>query len=113
MGWDKMPREDETSLQANLVRIKCLRNKIYAHATKTGIDNDLFNQYWTELSRTLVSLGLDQSKIDDLEDAPLENTSDLEKLSKWKREEDKVQQENEVKKHGLLQVSTEIFCNHH
>ena len=113
LGWDKMPHEHETSLQANLVRIKHFRNKIYALATTTGIDDDLFDQYWTELSCTLVNLGLDQSEIDCLKDAPLENTSDLEIVSMWKREEDEVKQEIEVENDRLLQVSTEIFSNHH
>jgi len=49
-GWHKPPPSSDSSLEANLTRIKLYRNEVYGHATSTGIETALFNVRWQELS---------------------------------------------------------------
>ena len=65
-GWDKMPNAIDNSDVATIVRIKLFRNKLHAHITETGVNTPDFEYYWKEISSALVSLGMDQSKIDSL-----------------------------------------------
>ena len=100
-GWDIKPPDADKSLEANLARIKWFRNELYGHVTSTGIDVHLFNKYWTELSDTLVHLGLDQLEIDRLRDAPLDEDLYLELLTEWKTQEDDIKQQLHVIKEQL------------
>ena len=95
-GWDKKPPVTDKSQQANLARIKWFRNEVYAHVTTTEIEAPLFTQYWVELSDTLVQLGLDESEIDRLKSAPLDEDQYIGLLSKWKREEDDIKERLET-----------------
>ena len=104
-GWDKKPSPTVKSQEANLARIKWFRNEVYAHVTTTGIEAPLFTQYWVELSDTLVQLGLDQSEIDRLKSAPLDEDQYIDLLSKWKREEDDIKEQLEI----LKQKSDKIY----
>ena len=84
-GWDRKPAPTDKSREANLARIKWYRNKVYAQTYTTVIEDSLCAQYWVELSDTLVELGLDQSLIDWLKSASLDeylHTGGLQ--SKWK-----------------------------
>ena len=92
-GWDNKPLEADKSREANLARIKWFRNELYGHVTRTGIDVHLFKKYWTELSDTLVHLGLDQLEIDRLRDAPLDEDSYLDLLTEWKTQEDDIKEQ--------------------
>ena len=69
-GWHMMPSSSDTSLEANLARIKAYRNELYGHVTSTGIPTALFKGKWKEISSVLVSLGLSQSEVDRLEAEP-------------------------------------------
>ena len=69
-GWHKMPPSSDTTLEANLARIKAYRNELYGHVTKTGIQTAMFNGKWKEVSSVLVSLGLSQSEVDRLKAEP-------------------------------------------
>ncbi|XP_046857836.1 uncharacterized protein LOC124451255 [Xenia sp. Carnegie-2017] len=41
-GWDKLPSSSDTSVSANIARIKFYRNKVYGHITTTSVnDNEL------------------------------------------------------------------------
>ena len=95
-GWDTKPPEADKSREANLARIKWFRNELYGHVTTTGIDVHLFNKYWTELSDTLVQLGLDQLEIDRLRDAPLDEDSYIDLLKKWKTQEDDIKEQLDI-----------------
>ena len=92
-GWDTKPLEADKSREANLARIKWFRNELYGHVSTTGIDVHLFNKYWTEVSDTLVHLGLDQLGIDRLRDAPLDEDLYLELLTEWKTQEDDIKEQ--------------------
>ena len=107
--WDKKPPATDKSCEASLARIKWFRNEVYAHVTTTGIDAPLFTQYWVELSDTLVQLGLDQSEIDRLKSAPLDEDQYIGLLSKWKREEDVIKEQLEILNQKIDAVLSKVF----
>ena len=67
-GWDTLPPTTDTTLEADIARIKCYRNKVYGHAGQASVDDATFNQYWQDIQDALVRLGGAgyQSAIDDL-----------------------------------------------
>ena len=65
-GWHTKPSASDTSVEANLARIKLFRNKLYGHVSTTGIDKATFSALWQEISAALVALGLPQAEIDRL-----------------------------------------------
>ncbi|CAH3173243.1 unnamed protein product, partial [Porites evermanni] len=65
-GWHTKPPASDTSLEANLARVKHFRNLLYGHVTSTGVDTHSFFAFWQEISPVLVALGLQQSEIDRL-----------------------------------------------
>ena len=67
-GWDTLPPATDTTLEADIVRIKCYRNTVYGHASEASIDDPTFSQYWQDIQDALIRLGGAglQSTIDDL-----------------------------------------------
>ena len=67
-GWDTLPLATDTTLEADIVRIKCYRNTVYGHASEASVDDVTFNQYWQDIQDALVRLGGAgyQSAINDL-----------------------------------------------
>ena len=67
-GWDTLPPETDTTLEADIVRIKYYRNTVYGHANEASVDDPTFNKYWQDIQDALVRLGGAgyQSVIDDL-----------------------------------------------
>ena len=67
-GWDSLPPAADTTLEADIARIKFYRNTVYGHAREASIDDATFNHYWQDIQDVLVRLGgADyQSVIDDL-----------------------------------------------
>ena len=65
-GWHTKPPSSDTSHEANLARVKFYRNVLYGHVTTTGVDTPTFSALWNEISRVLLSLGLDQAEVDRL-----------------------------------------------
>ncbi|XP_046857726.1 uncharacterized protein LOC124451141 [Xenia sp. Carnegie-2017] len=70
-GWDNLPSSSDTSISANIARIKFYRNKVYGHITTTSVDDSEFEYLWQEISKALVALGIQQTEIDELKKAPL------------------------------------------
>ena len=91
-GWDVMPPLSDTSISADIVRIKMLRNEIYGHTAKPEYDDTTFEKYWQDISGPLINLGIPQNDIDELKVAPLspEEESHIEKLKEWKEVEDQL-----------------------
>ena len=56
-GWDTLPPATDTTLEADIVRIKCYRNTVYGHASQASVDDPTFNQYWQYIQDALVRLG--------------------------------------------------------
>ena len=70
-GWAAMPVGSDRSMQANIVRIRLLRNEVYAHVTSTQVDNATFESLWKKISQALVDLNISQKDIDELKTCPL------------------------------------------
>ena len=89
-GWDVMPAASDTSISANIARIKIFRNELYGHVPNAQLDDTTFEKLWQEISKPLVNLGILQHDIDELKNAPLtpEEESYAEKLKEWKELED-------------------------
>jgi WD40 repeat protein len=89
-GWDAMPPDTDRSMQANILRLKFLRNEIYAHVTSTQVDNATFESLWQNISQTLVELNIPQNDVDDLKTCSLgpEEEIYLETLKEWKSQEE-------------------------
>ena len=91
-GWDVMPPPSDSSISADIARIKILRNEIYGHISRAEYDNTKFEKYWQDVSGPLIRLGIPQKDIDQLKVAPLspEEESYFEKLKEWKEVEDEL-----------------------
>ena len=55
-SWDELPPASDNSTEANIVRIKCFRNDVYAHASKASVDDATFNQLWKNISNAIIGL---------------------------------------------------------
>lgn len=94
-GWDEKPARTETSLTADLVRIKYYRNSLYAHAKETmDTKDDEFQSIWDEMRDAFVRIAGSLSSVKEKEwqgaiDAfltrPLtaEDKRNVEELEKW------------------------------
>ena len=91
-GWNAMPPTGDTSISADILRIKIFRNQIYGHIASPQLDDAEFETLWQEISKPLVNLGIPQQDIDDAKVAPLspEEQSYIEKLKQWKELEDDI-----------------------
>ncbi|KAL9965334.1 hypothetical protein ACROYT_G029122 [Oculina patagonica] len=57
-GWDNLPLLTDTTLEADIARIKFYRDTIYhSHGSDASLDDVLFSVYWKEIKDTLVRLG--------------------------------------------------------
>ena len=54
-GWHKIPAEDDDSVEANIARIKCLRNEL-CHGTSTSVPNDVFEDKCKQVFSCLEAL---------------------------------------------------------
>ena len=86
-GWHAKPRSRDTSLEANLARVKYFRNVLYGHITTTGINTPTFLRQWNEISGVLVALGLDQAEIDRLKAERCGEEDCLKVLRDWAESE--------------------------
>ena len=66
-GWHNKPSARDSSVAANLARIKFFRNKVYSHVTTTGKKKATFSALWEEISAVLVAMGLHREEIKRLE----------------------------------------------
>ena len=65
-GWNAMPGSTDNSREANIVRIKLFRNKLFGHVPGTSVSRLDFEAHWVEVGSTLRSLGINQDEIDRL-----------------------------------------------
>ena len=93
-GWDVIPATGDTSMSADIVRIKIYRNAVYGHIATAECDNATFKKLWQEISQPLVRLGIPQRDIDKLKVAPLspEEESYIDKLKDWKQFDEKIKE---------------------
>ena len=89
-GWHKELTSSDTSLEANLARIKFFRNHLYGHVATTGVDTPTFNALWLEISAALVALGLRQGEIDKLKAELCREDDYVEALLDWANSEEDI-----------------------
>ena len=91
-GWNDRPPTGDTSISADIVRIKIFRNQVYAHIASPQLDDTTFETLWQEISKPLVNLGIPQQDIDEAKVAPLSPEEEfyIEKLKQWKELEDDI-----------------------
>ena len=89
-GWHTKPSASDTSVEANLARIKFFRNELYGHVTTTGVDTATFSARWQEISAVLVALGLPQAEIDRLKAEHCGEEDSLDVLFKWADSEEEI-----------------------
>ena len=67
-GWDVLPSVTDTSIEAEITRVKYFRNIMFGHADLASVDDATFNAYWQDIQDTLVRLGgaVYEEAIDDL-----------------------------------------------
>ena len=89
-GWHTKPSVSDTSVEANLARIKFFRNTLYGHVATTGMDTPTFSALWQEISSVLVALGLPQAEIDRLKAEHCGEEDFLNVLFKWADSEEDI-----------------------
>ncbi|XP_015774908.1 PREDICTED: uncharacterized protein LOC107353102 isoform X2 [Acropora digitifera] len=89
-GWHTYPSASDTSVEANLARIKFFRNNLYGHVSTTGVDTPTFSSLWREISAVLVALGLHQAEIDRLKEEHCGEDDFLEVLFEWADSEEDI-----------------------
>ncbi|XP_022779123.1 NACHT, LRR and PYD domains-containing protein 3-like [Stylophora pistillata] len=97
-GWDTLPPEADTTLEADIVRIKCYRNTVYGHATEASVNDTTFNQYWKDIQDALVRLGgaEHQGVIEDLKNECMDPEIEehyIELLKQWEKDEVSIKDE--------------------
>ena len=89
-GWHTKPSASDTSVEANLARIKFFRNELYGHITTTSMDTPTFSALWQEISAVLVALGLPQAEIDRLKAEHCGEEDFLDVLFEWADSEEDI-----------------------
>jgi len=89
-GWHTKPPLSDTSVEANLARIKFFRNKLYGHVTSTGINTPTFSALWLEISAVLVALGFPQAEIDRLKAEHCGEEDFIDVLFEWADSEEDI-----------------------
>ena len=66
-GWDKLPNSADPSREADIVRIRCYRNKIYSHDRLMQVTDADFEKLWMDISAALLRIagGISSAKRDD------------------------------------------------
>ena len=108
-GWDKIPPASDTSIEANLARIKYYRNELYGHVATTGIPTPVFDVKWQEISSVLVSLGLSQSEVDRLKREPC-GEDYISAVIEWMKNDEEIQfqlKDLRTKQQQVLQTQQE------
>ena len=110
IGWKVMPPTTDTSISADILRIKIFRNEVYGHAASAQYDDATFEKLWQEISQPLVNLGIAQQEIDELKLAPLspEEKSYIENLKEWKELEDTLVEKMKDVENQMVDVRAEV-----
>ncbi|XP_046858463.1 uncharacterized protein LOC124451912 [Xenia sp. Carnegie-2017] len=116
-GWDKLPSFSDTSVSANIARIKFYRNKVYGHITTTSVNDTEFEHLWIEISKALVGLGIQQTEIDEVKKAPLspDEINYILMLKEWYKKEEqlidvteKTKEDVKVINRNVVEIATKV-----
>ena len=69
-GWRDKPPSSDTSLEANIVRLRYYRNLLFHTANGSAVSSQDFEVYWQEIADALVAFGEDRNAIDALKAEP-------------------------------------------
>ena len=92
-GWDSLPSGSDTSVEANIARVKCYRNSVCGHAKQASVNDPTFNSLWQGVSAALVVLGVDAATITKLKTETMDPDTEKhyrELLKEWKKDEDNI-----------------------
>ena len=56
-GWNNLPPGSDTSPEADIIRIKFFRDKVFSHATNASVDDPTFSFYWNNIKDTFLRIG--------------------------------------------------------
>ena len=118
-GWNYSPNSTDTSLEADLVRIKNYRNSVYGHNSKMEITDSEFRNLWNEISESLLriagSMGAAkrdewEKAIDALLNAPLTTEAQryVDELQLWYKNDMEVKDAVEQVGLQLQQVNADV-----
>ena len=109
-GWNTMPSTTDTSISADILRIKIFRNEVYGHTASAQYDDATFEKLWQEISLPLVKLGIPQQEIDELKVAPLSPAEKkyVEKLKEWKELEDTLLEKMKDFENQMVDIKAEV-----
>ena len=62
-GWDNLPPSADTSVEANIARVKYYRNLVAGLGSQASVDDATFISFWQDISNALVGLGADAGAI--------------------------------------------------
>ena len=119
-SWDKLPPITDTSPEADITRIKVLRDRVCSHATTASVDDSTFSSYWNDIKDTFMRIGgaryqdyIHEMTLDCVDADLVGDYQEL--LSKWLKDEDcitdKSNEEKIVKKprkEGNMEDSLDI-----
>ena len=108
-GWDKLPSAADTSIEADIARVKFYRNTVYGHASQASVDDATFNILWQDISQPIVALGgaSYSAAINKLQNECMDPDTEeryRELLKEWKRDEDSIKEKLEEME-GMLEFS--------
>ena len=92
-GWDSLPPASDTSVEANIARVKHYRNSVYGHASQASVDDPTFNSLWQDITAALIALGVDAAAITKLKTEAMDPDTEThyrELLKEWKKDEDSI-----------------------
>lgn len=92
-GWNNPPLPTDMTEEADIVRIRILRNEVYAHTNVASVDDLTFSKYWVSIKEPLIRLGGSryQSTVDDLRTECMDPEKEQhyqELLKEWKENEE-------------------------
>ena len=103
-GWHAKPSPSDSSLEANLARVKIYRNELYGHVTSSGVNTAIFSSLWQEISASLLSLGLDQAEIERLKTEHGGEQDYLNVLFEWADSEEDIKTQLKDIRHSQAKI---------
>ena len=56
-GWNNLPPRSDTSPEADIIRIKFFRDRVFSYATNASVDDPTFSLYWNNIKDTFLRIG--------------------------------------------------------
>ena len=110
-GWDSLPPASDTSVEANIARVKYFRNLVYGHASQASVDDPTFNTWWQDIRAALVVLGVDAAAITKLKTETMDPDTEKhfrELLKEWKNDEENIKDQLD-RMEGIISIISSVF----